>query len=115
ALFNRQNSDIGSWYLKLSCNGNNKNYELIPQINLGLIRDDQEFSNQLKLTKVNKPLLINEKYFALHGKRAKCSNSANEIVVSFENPDKTKLNLIIRAYNDGMAFRYEFPENSGTF
>ena len=30
-------------------------------------------------------------------------------------PDKSKLNLIIRAYNDGVTFRYEFPEKEGDF
>ena len=41
-------------------------------------------------------------------------NAANEVVVSFENPSKAKLNLIIRAYNDGITFRYEFPEKQGS-
>ncbi|HVO72937.1 MAG TPA: glycoside hydrolase family 97 catalytic domain-containing protein [Ignavibacteriaceae bacterium] len=112
ALFNRQNRDIGEWYLKITGNGND---ELIPRINLGLSRSDQDFSKELKLVKVSKPLLVNEKYTALHGKRAQCSNSANEVVVSFENPGKADLNLIIRAYNDGIAFRYEFLEKSGSF
>jgi alpha-glucosidase len=55
------------------------------------------------------------KYTSLHGKRSLSTNSANEVVVSFENPSKAKLNLIIRAYNDGVAFRYEFPEKEGSF
>jgi alpha-glucosidase len=59
--------------------------------------------------------MINEKYTALHGKKSDCSNSANEVTVSFENPSKAKLNIIIRAYNDGLAFRYQFPDKQGTF
>ncbi|HPS13585.1 MAG TPA: glycoside hydrolase family 97 catalytic domain-containing protein, partial [Prolixibacteraceae bacterium] len=58
---------------------------------------------------------VNESYTAIDGKRSQCSNSANEIVVSLENPSKAKMNLIVRAYNDGVAFRYEFPEKEGTF
>lgn len=112
-LYNRQNSDLGNWYLKINYKENDKNSEVIPQIHLGLSRSDQDFSNELKFVKVSKPLIVNENYTALHGKRAQCSNSANEVVVSFENPGKTKLNLIIRAYNDGIAFRYEFPEKNG--
>jgi hypothetical protein len=50
-----------------------------------------------------------------HSVRSQCSNSANETIVYFENPDKSKLNLIIRAYNDGAVFRYEFPGKDGTF
>jgi len=64
---------------------------------------------------VGKPFLITEQYTVLHGKRANCHNLANESVVSFENPGKAKLNLVIRAYNDGIAFRYEFPEKEGSF
>jgi alpha-glucosidase len=115
ALFNQQNSDIGKWYLKVSYKENDKNCELIPQINLGLLRSDQDFTTELKFVKVSKPILVNENYTVLHGKRSQCSNSANEIVVSLENTGNAKLNLIIRTYNDGVAFRYEFPEKSGSF
>lgn len=114
-LYNQQNTDTGEWYLKVSYNHEGKTCEAIPQINLGLLRSDQDFSNNLKFLKAGKPSLINEQYTALHGKRAQCSNSANETVVSFENAGKAKLNLIIRAYNDGVAFRYEFPEKEGSF
>ncbi len=115
ALYNKEKDDSGNWFLKINYNESNNNCEVIPQVNLGLSRSDQDFSNELKFIKVSKPQIINEKYNTLHGKRAQCSNSANEIVVSFENPGKVKLNLIIRAYNDGAVFRYEFPEKSGSF
>jgi hypothetical protein len=82
---------------------------------LGLSRSDQDFSKELKFLKAGKPLLVTEQYSALHGKRSQCNNLANETVISFENPGKAKLNLIIRAYNDGVAFRYEFPEKEGSF
>ena len=104
ALYNKQNTDAGEWYLKVSYIINGKSCDIIPQIDLGLLRSDQDFSKDLKFLKSGKPLLINEQYTALHGKRSQCSNSANETVVSFENQGKAKLNLIIRAYNDGVAF-----------
>ncbi len=115
SLYNQQNTDIGEWYLKVNYNIEGKISEVIPQIKLGLSRSDQDFSKELKFLKAGKPLFINEQYTALHGKRSQCSNSANEVVVSFENPGKAKLNLIIRAYNDGVTFRYEFPEKEGSF
>jgi alpha-glucosidase len=113
-LYNRQNTDAGEWYLNVSYLNNGKSSEAIPQIDLGLLRNDQEFAKELKFLKAGKPLVINEQYTALHGKSSQCSNSANEVVVSFENPSKAKINLIIRAYNDGVAFRYEFPEKEGS-
>jgi alpha-glucosidase len=115
SLYNLENGDLGSWYLKINYKESGKNCEIIPMVNLGLSRSDQDFSKELEFKKVTAPFLIDEKYEALHGKRSKCSNSANEIIVTFENPGNTKLNVIIRAYNDGAAFRYEFPEKSGAF
>jgi len=105
----------GEWYLKVSYSNNGKVSEAIPHIDLGLSRADQDFSKELKFIKAGKPVLVNEQYTALHGKKSACSNSANEVVVSFENPSRAKLNVIIRAYNDGIAFRYEFPEKQGSF
>ena len=114
-LYNIQNANTGDWYLKVSYLNNRKVCEVMPQINLGLSRADQSFSTELKYIKADKSTLIKEQYTALHGKRSQCSNSANETTVMFENSGKAKLNLIIRAYNDGVAFRYEFPEKTGTF
>jgi len=115
ALFSSSNTDLGSWYLKVNYSNGSQSFEAIPKIDLGLSRSDQDFSNELKFLKAGKPTLVSEQYTAIHGKRSKCSNQANEVVVSFENPSKAKMNLIIRAYNDGVTFRYEFPEKEGTF
>ncbi len=114
-LFCQQSGDAGNWYLQVNYANNDKISEMIPRIDLGLSRCDQSFSGELKFLKAGKPTLVNEQYTALHGKRSRCSNLAHEIVVSFENPGKAKMNLFIRAYNDGVAFRYEFPEKEGTF
>ncbi|MBN1183897.1 MAG: glycoside hydrolase family 97 catalytic domain-containing protein [Bacteroidales bacterium] len=110
-----QNGDIGNWYLQVNYYTNETRTEVISRIDIGLVRDDQDFSKNLKCLKTSKPVIINEKYTAIHGKRRYCNNSANEVIVSFENTGKAKMNLIIRAYNDGIAFRYEFPENNGKF
>jgi hypothetical protein len=115
ALHCVQSSDRGEWYLKASYRSNGKISEAIPRIDLGLSRSDQAFSKELKFLKATKPLLINERYTAIHGKKSLCTNAANEVVVSFDNPSKAKLNIIIRAYNDGITFRYEFPEKQGSF
>jgi len=115
SLFADQPSTAGEWYLNAEYEDNGKKSVAIPKIDLGLSRSDQDFSKELKFIKASKPLLINERYTVLHGKKSICTNSANEVVVSFENPSKAKINIIIRAYNDGIAFRYEFPEKSGSF
>jgi alpha-glucosidase len=114
-LFCQQNGDVGEWYINASCNNAGKTAEVIPRIDLGLSRSDQDFAKDLKFLKTGKPVVINEQYTALHGKRSACSNTANEVVFSFENAAKAKLNIIVRAYNDGITFRYEFPDKQGTF
>ena len=114
-LINKQNTDTGEWFLKVSYNDSNTTSVVIPEIILGLSRSDQDFSKDLKFLKTGKQVLITEQYNLFHGKRSDCSNSGNETIVSFENSGKAKLNLIIRAYNDGMAFRYEFPDKEGSF
>ena len=96
-----QGGNTGDWYLDLA--------GMIPRIPLGLVRNDQEFANHLQLIKAGKPVSIDEQYTVPHGKRSHCHNSANEVTVVFENEEKSKLELIIRAYDDGLAFRYRFP------
>ena len=108
-------TNTGGWYLTVDYNAEGKSTTVIPQIQLGLLRSDQDFSKALKLVRTGKPVSIHEDYTAVHGKRAHCTNQANEVTVAFETPSKAKLNLIMRAYNDGVAFRYEFPEKSGSF
>ncbi len=115
SLFNENNSKVGAWYLKADYINDGKTSEVIPRIDLGLSRSDQDFAKEMKFLKTTKPLLITDQYTALHGKKSICSNSANEVTVSFENPSTAKLNIIIRAYNDGFVFRYEFPEKEGSF
>jgi len=114
-LYNTKDVETGEWYLKVNYLNNEKKCEVIPQIMLGLSRADQTFSKELKYLKAGKPILIDEHYTAVHGKRSQCRNMANETIVSFENPGKAKLNIIIRVYNDGVAFRYQFPEKDGSF
>lgn len=115
SLFNQQSVNQNEWYLEASYTAHGKTTIVIPHITLGLVRSDQRFSEALKFIKVSKPVLVEERYPVVHGKKSLNTNQAQEITVSFENPDHAKLNVILRAYNDGIAFRYQFPEKQGTF
>lgn len=114
-LIGAQSDNEGAWFLKVNYIIDGKSHEAIPKVALGIVRSDQEFSKNLRFIRGGKPRLIEERYAALHGKRSQRSASANEVVFSFENPGKARMNLIVRAYNDGVAFRYEFPEKEGSF
>jgi alpha-glucosidase len=115
ALVSAQSSGTGDWYIKVSYQENGKLTEAIPRIDLGILRNDQDFSKDMRLLKKGKPVLIREQYNALHGKRSVCSNTASEVEFFFGNPGKGRCHLIIRAYNDGVAFRYVFPEKQGSY
>ncbi|WP_337044005.1 glycoside hydrolase family 97 protein [Emticicia sp. 17c] len=55
---------------------------------------------------------IDENYQKTTGKKLSLRNNANELQLNFSLNGKL-LNVIFRAYNDGVAFRYVFPETSG--
>ena len=58
----------------------------------------------------SKPRHISENYTMQVGKQLKCTYQANELILSFENDHKAKVDLLLRASNEGIAFRYRFPE-----
>lgn len=43
------------------------------------------------------------------GKRRFNSNQANKFTLSFTNQNNKPAEIVVRAYNDGVAFRYFFP------
>ncbi|MAO66626.1 MAG: alpha-glucosidase [Balneola sp.] len=104
----------GNWYLSVS-KADAEETVLIPRIDLGLIRSNQDFTNDLTFLKAGEQTTITDEYTAVHGKSKERKNTAHEVVAQFENADKARINLNIRAYNDGLAFRYEFPERSGSY
>jgi hypothetical protein len=48
----------------------------------------------------------------LVGKQSELRNNAKELCLTFKNENGLKLDLVLRAYNDGVAYRYRFPEKS---
>ena len=63
-----------------------------------------EFNPLPRSVNFNKPTKIKEDYNMLIGKRSHCTNQANEYKAVVDD-SKT---LVIRVYNDGVAFRYVF-------
>ena len=85
---------------------------IIGESPLGISRTDEQFIEKLSLIAVSKPRHITENYVMKVGKQLKCKYQANELVLSFENGHKAKVDLLLRASNDGIAFRYRFPESA---
>jgi len=79
---------------------------------LGLLRGDSDFIDGLVFEKAGKERKIEEEYRLLHGKRKVCRVSAAEKTITFRNPAGGRLEVVLRAQSDGVAFRYGFPETS---
>jgi alpha-glucosidase len=90
-----------------------------------------DFTKDLTVQSVNYRS-IDESYTLPTGKTSHYTNQANEIVISFSNKENNAMDLIVRAQDDGVAFRYAFkntiplhvvtentsyfiPENSSTW
>ncbi|MBK7259536.1 MAG: glycoside hydrolase family 97 catalytic domain-containing protein [Ignavibacteriae bacterium] len=114
SLQNGHDADAGSWFMTVSAKRSDRSTVIIPRIALGLSRSDLDFSKDLRLVSTSAPTTITEDYTALHGKRSHCTNSATEIVATFENVKRSRMDVRIRVYNDGITFRYEFLRGKGS-
>ena len=76
---------------------------------LGIIRTDQRFVEGLTFDALRRAKIA-EDYAMPHGKRSQCHAEANELTLAFRNAQSAFCQIIFRAANDGVAFRYRFPE-----
>jgi alpha-glucosidase len=77
---------------------------------LGVRRSDQLFVDGLAFTRATEAVAVNETYDTAYGKRRNHVVRGRERVVSFTNRAGRRLDVILRAHDDGVAFRYRFPE-----
>lgn len=82
---------------------------------IGLSSDNNADSCSFKFVDISDQITISESYQMLSGKRKFCFNEGVEQTFHFENSEKTQLDVIFRVYNDGIAFRYHFPNIKDTF
>lgn len=89
-----------------------KGQSLLMDSKLGVIREDDDFSKGLKVLRVADPVQVKESYSMLTAKKKNISYTASETVLETINGSGRRMNIIFRVSNDGVAFRYEFPESS---
>jgi hypothetical protein len=77
---------------------------------LGIRREDQAFVEALKAVGASPERVIDERYTMPHGKRREHHVRGRERTLSFANPSGARLDVIIRAHDDGVAVRYRFPD-----
>lgn len=84
---------------------------LVKDSPLGFDFDSGEFGKNLK---VGKSIFSkkDEFYELIVGKVKKARNHYNEVIIPLEEKNKNgrKINFVVRAFNDGVAFRFEFPK-----
>jgi alpha-glucosidase len=86
--------------------------EVLPWSPLGIVRADEGFVDGLLYRGQTEAAAIDQTYTLAHGKRRVCRSLAREQVFSFENSGGARLEVVVRVADDGLAFRYRFPESS---
>ena len=85
--------------------------EVLADSPLGIRRADQNFDSAgLTLTAADAVRSLDERYTMLHGKARQHHVVARELTVHFKNAAGARLDVTLRAQNDGIAFRYAFPD-----
>lgn len=87
-----------------------KEREIILPSNLELTSDEIDFSTPFSIVKIAERSVENE-WTTKFGERSTIPDNYNEMKVYLESTT-AKLNLICRAYNEGIAFSYEIPEQN---
>lgn len=81
--------------------------EVLDITNVGILTKDGGGKN-LTLKAKMPVKTIKDSYTMIGGKRHECSNEANEVTYLYIDNIGREQQLIVRAYNDGVAFRYVF-------
>jgi alpha-glucosidase len=79
---------------------------------LGVVREDDDFSQNLATTSFTAASKISDNYTMLQGKRRQCKYEANEASLHLKSAKGNPMDVIFRVSNDGAAFRYYFPQPS---
>jgi alpha-glucosidase len=92
-------------------------FAVTKESSLGIVREDADFTKGLKSAPIGTqaPVLtetVKDEYEILTAKRRKNTYVANKTTFKLENMDGKKMDIIFQVSNDGVAFRYYFPETS---
>jgi cytochrome c-type biogenesis protein CcmE len=79
---------------------------VLQQSGLGLVREDGDFSKELKFVSESKIALVKDNYDMVNAKKHHIQYSANRKIYSFKNSAGEKINILFQVSNDGVAYRY---------
>ena len=81
----------------------------VTRVQLGLSTTKENLFNRLQVVSVSDVTTVSESYNLIHGKKSHVTNEATTATVRLKNTNGALLDVEIRAYNDGVAFRYILP------
>lgn len=79
---------------------------------MGLRRDDQDFESALTVGSAGKPFSTREKYELFAGVQALVNHVLNHRRLVFRNSNQVPFQIELAASDEGVAFRYLFPETN---
>jgi len=88
--------------------------DIIGQSKLGIESTTEKFGDGLSFVNEQKRK-INEIYTLPTGKYHVYHATANQASITFANSNKSNITVELRAFNDGVAFRYRFPDSAKTY
>ena len=77
---------------------------------LGVVFEDANLAENLKLISESPNERITDDYEMFNAKRQHNHYEANKLILKFQNPEGRKLDVVFQLSNDGLAFRYFFPD-----
>jgi hypothetical protein len=85
--------------------------EVLQSSPLGLRLADRSFEGGLRFVSAGTVTAIDESYTVPHGKRRVVRHRARQQTFTFANGAGSRIELIVRVADDGVAFRYRLPGN----
>ncbi len=82
---------------------------ILKESRLGIIRSDEDFTQNLSLDSVSNEIKVNDKYTLLHGKKSICYYEGNKRTFYLRSENQKSYEIIFQVSNNGVAFRYYFP------
>ena len=77
---------------------------------MGLKLQAADLTQDLRFMEATPAQRVEETYALLHGKRSQCRNQAFRQTLTFRGAAGLLMAIDLRAYDDGVAFRYRLPE-----
>lgn len=81
---------------------------------LGIEREDTRFIDNMEFQSAEREDGIEDTYSLATGKQLECHSVYNRMILHFRNQEQHRVSLDLRAYDDGIAFRYHFPGESSS-